>query len=232
MLLTNDISAIAAHCKATLPLTNASLPDEYYYHSLPHCLVDAVFSIGVRYTSTRNTVHKFCDYYGLQLISRRRLPESEQLSINQFLELIGDYTPDELADKVFHNRQRTSPTSGILKSEAVMMCGQVLKHHNINYLQDVIGIIGNADFERDIARIPGQKSGLSTRYFYMLAGSDDYIKPDRMIRRFIISAINQDLSIQGSHNAIVGAYEILVREYPNLTPRLLDYQIWNYQRFR
>lgn len=227
-----DIPGIAAYCKAALNLATAKLPDEYYYHSPPHCLVDAVFSIGVRYTSTRNTVHKFCDYYKLPIYSRQRLPESEQTSINQFIELINDSTPDELADTVFQNRQRTSARNGILKAQAVRLFAQVLKLYQVDYLQDVPKIISDLSFEKDIAEIPGQRSGLSTRYFYMLAGSDDYIKPDRMIRRFIYSAINQDLSMQKSHDAIFGAYELLVREYPNLTPRLLDYQIWNYQRDR
>ncbi|MHB8089209.1 MAG: hypothetical protein ACYDH2_13265 [Anaerolineaceae bacterium] len=112
------------------------------------------------------------------------------------------------------------------------MCALVLKLHKVNYFQDISKIIGNEDYEKDIARIPGQKSGLSTRYFYMLTGSDDFIKPDRMIRRFIYSAINQNLSMQETHDAIVGAHQILKDEFPNLTPRLLDYQIWSSQRIR
>lgn len=223
---------IAAHCKATLSLVNASLPDEYYYHSLPNCVVDAIFSIGVRYTSTRNTVHKFCNHYELPIYSRPRLPESEQLSINQFLEWMNDFTPDELAATVFQNRQRTSARNGILKAQAVRLFAQVLKSYKVDYLQDIPKIISDSSFEKDIAEIPGQRSGLSTRYFYMLAGSDDYIKPDRMIRRFIHSAINQDLSMQECHDAIVGSYQNLKVEYPNLTPRLLDFQIWSYQSGR
>lgn len=230
MLQAKDISAIADYCKTTLDLANAKLPDEYYYHSLPHCVVDAVFSIGVRYTSTINTVHKFCDYYKLPIYSRQRVPEADQLSICQFLELINDFTPDDLADKIFHNRQRTSPVNGILKAQAVRMWAVVLKNHEMNYLQDVIKIIENEDFEKGITRIPGQRSGLSTRYFYMLSGSDNFIKPDRMIRRFLASVIDSILTIQETHDVIISTYQILKNEYPLLTPRLLDFQIWSYQR--
>jgi len=224
------INAVSEYCKITLDLANAKLPDEYYYHSLPHCVVDAAFSIGVRYTSTRNTVHKFCDHYELPIYSRQRLPESEQLSINQFLELINDFTPDDLADEVFHNRQRTSPVNGILKAQAVKMWAIVLMKHGVNYLQDVVKIIEDQDFEREISRIPGQRSGLSTRYFYMLSGSEDFIKPDRMIRRFLASVIGAKLTYQETHDVIIRTCQILKNEYPLLTPRLLDYQIWSYQR--
>jgi hypothetical protein len=99
-----------------------------------------------------------------------------------------------------------------------------------NYLQDVQEIMGNAAFEAEIARIPGQSSGLSTRYFYMLAGDENFIKPDRMIRRFIDSAIHRELSFDECQELLVSAHAELVREYPPLTPRSLDHQIWLYQR--
>ncbi len=37
------------------------LPSEFYYPSLPLCIIDAVYSIGVTYTSTRKTVIRFCE---------------------------------------------------------------------------------------------------------------------------------------------------------------------------
>jgi hypothetical protein len=37
----------------------------------------------------------------------------------------------------------------------------------------------------EVQRIPGQRSGISFAYFLMLARSDDMVKPDRMIRRFV-----------------------------------------------
>ncbi|MDX9852128.1 MAG: hypothetical protein RBT01_16575 [Anaerolineaceae bacterium] len=99
-----------------------------------------------------------------------------------------------------------------------------------NYLQDVQKIMGNAAFEAEIARIPGQSSGLSTRYFYMLAGDENFIKPDRMIRRFIQSAIHRELSFDECQELLVSAHAELVRENPPLTTRSLDHQIWLYQK--
>ena len=105
-----------------------------------------------------------------------------------------------------------------------------MQGYQVEYLQDVGRIIGNEEFESRFKSIPGQTSGISLRYFYMLAGSDDYVKPDRMVDRFLLSVLNKKLSVEEMHQAIVGAVKILADDYPNLTPRLLDNLIWEYQR--
>jgi hypothetical protein len=55
----NEITLIVNFCQAHLDLAHVNLDDAYYYQSLPSCVIDAVFSIGVRYTSTENTVRRF-----------------------------------------------------------------------------------------------------------------------------------------------------------------------------
>lgn len=64
----------------------------------------------------------------------------------------------------------------------------------------------------------------------MLAGSDDLIKPDRMIMRFLEAALNRSASLADAQELLKGAAELLQREFQEMTPRLLDYAIWNYQR--
>lgn len=228
----NDVTKLATFCRANLDLAHAKLSDEYYYLSLPLCVIDAVFSIGVRYTSTRNTVIRFCDSCGLRRIRPGAvLPATvEQLSITEFVRLYDRYGVDRMTEHVYQNHQRTSTRNGILKSEAALMFGQTLQRFRVEYLQDVATIVENPHFESEIQWIPGQTSGIALRYFYMLAGSDDHIKPDRMIARFIESALHKSLSVEESHRVVVGACEVLKKEYPHLTPRLLDHQIWNYQR--
>ena len=229
----SDIQAIAAFCKAHLDLASAQLVDEDYYQSLPFCVIDTIYSINANYTSTRNTVIRFCDYFGLNQINRQKPGATiDQLSTSAFIDLYDQHGVVGMAEQVYQNRQRTSTRSGILKAEAVLLFSQVLQRFGIEYLQNVEKIIGDPEFEKQVQSIPGQGSGISLRYFYMLAGSDDHIKPDRMIARFIQDAINKPLSIQQSHDAIVGACSLLAADFPTLTPRLLDNLIWRYQRSR
>ena len=45
-----EIDQLVDFCKNTLTLEDVKLGDEFYYQSLPLCVIDAVFSIGVRYS--------------------------------------------------------------------------------------------------------------------------------------------------------------------------------------
>ena len=59
---------MVAQIKLTFPgLESARLDDEYEYASVPLYVIDAVFSIGVRYEAARQTVVKFCDAHGWEI---------------------------------------------------------------------------------------------------------------------------------------------------------------------
>ena len=117
-----------------------------------------------------------------------------------------------------------------MKAEAVLLFAEVIQKHGGEHLQDIPALVGDADFERDIKSIPGQGSGLSLDYFYMLAGSEEQIKADRMILRFLFDALGRDVSAQEALDLLTTACRDLVGEFPDLTPRLLDHCIWHAQR--
>lgn len=224
---------IAEHCRKILDLKNAKLGDEYYYRSLPLCVIDAVFSIGIRYAIVRNVVRKFCDKLEIERLRTSEIdyPEiDQQFSIDELLSVFDKFDLGEIIEHYFGSKNRTSPNNGILKSEAVFRFCNVLRKFEVNYFQDLSSVIGNEKFESAIKEIPGQGSGLSTTYFYMLAGEDGKIKADRMIKRFIKSCIHREVTASEASTLIVEAYEILAQEYPALTPRNLDHEIWKYQR--
>ena len=112
------VSLLAEYCDLALDLENASHGDEHFYQSLPLCVIDAVYSIGVNYEGTRRTVQRYCDYFGLQRIRSDRatvpLP-GEQESIDRFIEKIISAGVVFFTEEVFQNRQRTSARDGILK---------------------------------------------------------------------------------------------------------------------
>jgi len=226
-------SPLAEYCDLVLDLKNAHYGDEHFYQSLPLCVIDAVYSIGVIYEGTRRTVKRYCDYYSLQRIrsDRATVPQSEeQESIGQFIEKIISAGIEFFTKKVFQNRQRTSTRNGILKSEAVLRFAKTLQKYRVNYFQDISRVIDDVKFEDDIKTIPGQRSGISLKYFFMLAGSEDLIKPDRWIKQFIENPIKKQVSDQESQWLLSEACEELRLKHPRLTPRLLDHEIWKYQR--
>jgi hypothetical protein len=84
---------IAQYCKVHLNLQNAELSEEYYYRSLPFCIIDAVFSLAARFSSTRNAVIRFCNVEGLQRLRQHGSPyldTGEQYSVSQLDEFLSD----------------------------------------------------------------------------------------------------------------------------------------------
>ena len=92
------------------------------------------------------------------------------------------------------------------------------------------------EFDSKIYKIPGQSSGICLKYFFILTGCTDFIKPDRMIQRFFKMVLasagvaKSKISHDQMQQAITGACEILKSDYPWIKPAYLDHFIWRYQR--
>lgn len=223
-----DIIRLAQQCRDHLDLSAVAPDDGFGYASVPLCVIDAVFSIGASTNSTDNTVRRFCDYFGTALTAGDGPP----LSVSAFIRLHDGRGPEEMAARVYRNRQRTSTRNGILKATAVLQFCQVLAAFGVEQLPDVEQVRGDAAFEAAIRAIPGQGSGISLRYFYMLTGSESDVKPDRMIGRFVQAALGRSLGVEETAVLLAETCALLAQTYPSLTPRKLDNLIWEYQRER
>lgn len=201
------------------------LADEYDYGHLILCVIDSVFSIGVRYQSVKNTIDHFCDYYKIE-----KFPEENELTNSHFLRLMEQSTKDDLTEKIFQNKQRTSTMNGIRKSEAVLLFLKTLIKYGVESFKDLDKVLNNDEFEKSIKEIPGQRSGISLKYFFMLSGSEDFIKPDRMIIRFLEQYSGKKLSLNDCQLVLTEVCINLNKMGFKLTPKKLDNLIWNYQR--
>jgi len=232
MGLEADGATVAAYAERLLPLNAASLGEEYRYQSLPLCVIDAVFSISIKYAIVQNVVARYCAHTAQRRVRAGTSlpPTSEQESITAFCERPKQADSAGMAERVYGSRNRTSPRSGILKADAVARFAGCLRSHGVEYLQDVPRVADSARFEAEIRAIPGQGSGLSLQYFWMLAGSDQFIKPDRMVLRFLTAALSREVPVREAGPLLRTACEQLTGRHPNLTPRLLDHEVWKHQR--
>lgn len=206
---------------------NSNLDDKKdLYHSLPLCVTDAVFSINAKYESTLKVVERLAKYAGYPFVLE---DEGDEPTLEAFLTYFDVLGSERMAREVFQNRQRTSTSGGILKAEAVERFARTLSQNGINQRQDVVNADHHA-LKEAIISIPGQRSGISLRYFYMLLGDYDYVKPDRHIMNFVSAAIGRTLDVAQCHEAIVATAQALQGDFPHITPRSLDGRIWNYQR--
>ena len=60
----------------------------------------------------------------------------------------------------------------------------------------------------------------------------DYVKPDRMIKRFAESVRNTNVKVSECHQLLLGASLILSETYPEMEAWILDHLVWKYQRGR
>lgn len=205
------------------------LPKEYRYSCFPLCLLDAIFSIGATYTSTENTVHKYCDFFDIHSFRENDdfPPINEQHTISQLIQNITGYGAEQFAHHI--NQQRTSSKNGILKAEAVLRCAKIFQKYEIETLQDFSKKF-NADIENMYLQVPGQHSGISLAYLKMLCGNEKILKPDRHILRFLSKFADREVSVNEAQKIVDVVVSLLKEKYPHITVRSIDYKIWEYTK--
>lgn len=226
-----EARVVAAAIERRIPnLELQKLGDEFYYCSLPLSVIDAVFSIQAKYTAVQAVVARWCGYQSPKWEIGPR-PCRETHSVAEFLRLTEGRDALELATNIYKNRGRTSSKSGILKAEAVQRYCVALRASGIDNFDDMRHEDRVSAAWSEIRRIPGHGSGVAFGYFRMLAGHEDLIKPDTRLRAFVTDAVGASTLIgaQQAHDLIMAAYEVLKPRMSDLTPRKLDYAIWNAQ---
>ena len=230
MLTNQTIKSFADYCERKLSIAGKSDPNLDFYKSLPLCILDAVYSIGVKYSSTAKVTERYIKHYELDI--SRDVAGSNEHTIKDFLKNINDAGgAKEFSEKIVINRQRTSSRKGILKAEACELVAKVFESHGINTLSDFANYDKKDELDKDILAVHGQSSGVMLKYLKMLCGNNNLIKPDRMVKRFVAgfsSTITSDEELQELVSR--AATEVLKLKYPNMRPRLLDYLIWEYQK--
>src|SRR5438045_8403699 len=101
--------ATVAAIRGKIPdLEGAALGPEYCYHSLPLCVIDAVFSIGVRYRNAQKAVESWCAAQQPRW-TRYRSNAERRHTIGDFICITEGKDALVLAQCFFGgNRQRTS----------------------------------------------------------------------------------------------------------------------------
>lgn len=229
----SDLETVVAAARS-LPIS----PRSKRWTHLSLCVLDAVFSIGARYSTTARTCH---DYAGHAHLARPAAPVDEASSVigtrdeQRLDEFVGDVQRigvDRFAADVLHNRQRTSPRAGILKAEAALQYAEALVDSGVSTFADLAQLMADpkrADrLETRLRAVRGNGTGdVRLGYFWMLVGSDDLVKPDRMVLGWLEGSLGRRPEALEARNLLAGAAQQLA-----CTPWALDHAIWNDQRTR
>lgn len=229
MTLSEISLRVAESCKSNPKIDlAASLPEEFFYNSLDLCVIDAVFSIGVKYESVKNVISKYKKYIEENYPQYDKISRTtvESISIFENYKSINDFAKDVL------NLQRTSTQNGILKAEAVLEILKVLNKYEITTIE----AFRNMDcgkqklLDNSILSVKGQGSGIMLKYLYMLVGNENVCKPDRMLHRYVKGISGRTMTDDELQIILSEACILLNNNNPTLTVRILDNQIWQYQK--
>lgn len=231
---------LIAKARTELDLPHVKLSGGYYYQSLPLAVIDAVFSIGVRYESVVNAVHCFASRAGWRIYRPHGSPYpeiNEQRTMSEFLAEFTKLAPSEHPATLFGNRSFANPASAmpIPKAELVRQVAVVLVSLGIERFADFQSFPEPRALDEALCTLPAMSSGVIVSYVRMLCGSEDDIKPDRHIHAFIRAASgNATLLLTNSEviSLMKAAALALASEQGlnHLTPRKLDHAVYNLQR--
>ncbi len=185
------------------------------YDDIDLAVIDSIYSIGIRYTTVVNVLDAYREKF---------LVTGTVTGLIEAIDTGGG--PTAFADNL-NNRNRTSITNGILKSQAVrdaaeaLAQGGVETHTNLQRMHkdDELGTIKSS-----WTRVKGQRSGISWVYFLILNRIDD-VTTDRMVRRFCTRVIGADLT----DNQLALAVEAAATKLGQ-SARHVDHRIWRYER--
>jgi hypothetical protein len=190
------------------------------YDDLVCCVMDAVGSVGVRYTAVTNGLKKFRAYvaqHGLEVTTPQ-----------QFLHVFADHLDDEgdwFADNLW-NHQRTSTRGGINKTFAMPQIFEIFVRFGIATTKDFTDNIGNDELRRELLSVKGQSQFVSLIYLAMLAGYRDGVKDDRMIGRWFERVLGIEISTGQKAIILMAVADELRSEFPSVDAHMLDHFIW------
>ena len=211
-------------------------PRQRRWCSLSYCVLDAVWSIGAVYDAVVvPLVWRVASANGdsTPLVSLAEHLPPDPLPLPT---LLAQY-PDASALQELTNRQRTSPRGGIPKADAALRYARILADHDVLDLGQAEQLLVEETrwplVDTALAAVPGDGAdGVRRGYLWMLVGSNEVIKPDRMVLRWLA---RQGLQVHAAKaRAVIRevAQELTQRQRRPVTPWMVDQAIWQAERSR
>jgi len=199
-----------------------------YPDSLALCIIDAIQSPGVTYATVKKVVARYRAHRTAQG------GDAEKDGAVALLGTFHDLGSAETWARAIGNDSRTSTEPDApLKAVAIEAAATAISDIEVYSAADLREVALYPDLTVTVQAvwtgIAGQRSGVSWRYLLMLAGVPG-VKPDRMIIRFVASALSLEPAAVGPEFA-VDAIEATAAAL-DVSPTDLDHAAWRWQRAR
>lgn len=198
------------------------------YGHLSLALVDAVYSIRLRYSAVERVVAAYCEASGTACQSLAARDETGFLEhgLDHLLGQAGTGHGEALADRLFGGSR--SRTAGRLKADVCVEVAKRVQAVSVMRISDLHEHAGDAEVRHAWTGVHGL-GWVTWQYFCSLVGIDHF-KPDVMLLRFAAETLARYVSPAETDALLSRAFEELKPSYPGLTKRALDHTIWLFQR--
>jgi hypothetical protein len=206
-------------------------PDEFVdppgYAHISLALVDAVYSIQLRYSAVRRVVAAYCQASGTpnQPLAARSEPELRERGLDHLLDLAGASSGPELADRLFGGSR--SQTHGRLKADVCVEVARRLRAAGVADSDDLRQRAFDADVKQAWTGVHGL-GWVTWQYFCALNGIDE-LKPDTMLMRFVTKTLGRRVDAVETNDLLSRVWKALLPSHPGLTKRALDHAIWRFE---
>ena len=224
----HEIDRLMTAIGRSIPLRNVELPDEFFPAHLSVALIDSVFrSRGRHDDSVVSATRRYCNRFKVPRTRADRWqppPAEEQEALATLIRRYGEFGADWMTDEVFRNGTPLQATA--TNSESVLQAARALQRNGINLLQNMrTRFCGR--IEREL-RLSAGLGETTIRMLLMYTGSDDFVRGDSHIRRFVADATGRKRISRAEAERLVrwSAHELIV------SPRYLDYEIWRSRSMR
>ncbi len=216
------INDFAEYCMNEYDLQRFSKPVEY--NSLVFCIMDCIFSSQAIYESHVKPVLERYAKHRLEVEGVRALYVNQTL--DSFIEDVDNMGGcAAFVENIIINKQKLS---GRLKMEVCYDLASVLYSElGIKDLNDFRKYMNNdiQQLESTIKSVRGMGVAL-TPYLFMLAGDEDYCKPDIHIRKCVKNVCGRDFSADEIQTLFKGAVDIIKVRFADIKVKYLDHIIW------
>ncbi|MGB3764447.1 MAG: hypothetical protein WA966_14630 [Ornithinimicrobium sp.] len=200
-----------------------SWPPPVRLNGLGLCVMNAVYSTGNRSSAVVRVLDRYRD------LRRERGCDPESDTPDDVIaEIERQRGPEGFADTLNNRWRAWQSRQAPYKTEVIYGAARLLQRSGVQ-TSDRLSLVLEAPGERDRIKaewlaLPGQRSGLTWRYFLMNAGVPG-VKADRMIIRWISRAVERRVTARDAESILLGAAGRM-----GVDAGLLDHAVWAYQR--
>lgn len=204
----------------------SSWPPPVLLPSLGQCVLNAIYSTGNR----SEVVVRVLDRYRERRLHSGVDPDTDgPAELQSEIDLCGG--PEGFADALSNHWRAWARMEAPYKTEVIEGACELLVAASVHDRDDLLAYLENAAPNNVLKEgwlgLPGQRSGLTWRYFLMNAGMPG-IKADRMITRWAAQALGRrSVTPQEAERLLLGVSEQL-----RVEARRLDHAVWSDQRQR